>query len=92
MARWWSPVVTPSPEIARRSWSGRRTASGEHVLVDLEAEKLDDVVQEMRYEEGKREGKDREAGDVGVRPELHNSPAAKAGRRARSCAAWRRSN
>ena len=83
MARWWSPVVTPSPEIARRSWSGRRTASGEHVLVDLEAEKLDDVVQEMRYEEGKREGEKTGAGDVVRWPELEILPAATAGRRGR---------
>ena len=83
-------MCSPPPVIARRSCGGRRSVSSEDGDDNLEGEKRGERVREMRSEEKMREGEKREAGVVGGRLEIQNSPAAMAAARARSWAAWRR--
>ena len=90
MARRWSPVCSPSPEIARRSFGWRRSEASVDGDDDLAGERRRERVREMRNKEEMREGEKREAGVVGGRPETDFSPAAMAARQGRSRAAWRR--
>ena len=64
VARWWSPVISPTPTISRRSHKRRRAASVDHGRVDLAKKKVTSDVQKMRHEEEKREWVKGEAGDV----------------------------
>ena len=90
VARCRAPGRSPPPVIVRRSCGWRQVAPVEHIRVDLDTEKLGDVVQEMSHEERKQMEEKRGAGVVGIDRSFELSPAAMEGRRTRSWAAWRR--
>ena len=83
-------MCSPPPVIARRSCGGRRSEASEDGDDNLEGERIGERVREMRREEKMREGEKREAGVVGGRLEIQNSPVAMADGSSSCAAAWRR--